>query len=63
MEEKRLLHFPVTMNGKVAYSITRQDLLRAWIDVGMLKVIANTALASLTAPFGPCLERRKRLCR
>ena len=63
MEEKRLLNLPVTMNGKVAYSITRHDLLRAWIDVGMLKVIANTAFASLTAPFGPCLERRKRLCR
>lgn len=63
MEEKRLLNLPVTMNGKGAYSITRHDLLRAWIDVGMLKVIANTALASLTAPFGPCLERRKRLCR
>ena len=57
MEEKRLLNLPVTMNGKVAYSITRHDLLRARIDVGMLKVIANTGLATLTAPPGPCFER------
>ncbi|MER3422725.1 MAG: histidine kinase [Nitrospiraceae bacterium] len=37
MEEKRLLNLPVTRNGKVAYSVTRHDLLRAWIglDIGM----------------------------
>ena len=35
MEEKRLLSLPVKVNGKVAYSITRHDLLRAWIGLGM----------------------------
>ena len=35
MEEKRLLNLPVKMKGKVAYSITRHDLLRAWIGLGM----------------------------
>ena len=35
MEEKRLLNLPVNVNGKVAYSITRHDLLRAWIGLGM----------------------------
>jgi predicted transcriptional regulator len=35
MEEKRLLNLPVKRNGKVAYSITRHDLLRAWIGLGM----------------------------
>jgi predicted transcriptional regulator len=35
MEEKRLLNLPVTKNGKVAYSITRHDLLRAWIGLGL----------------------------
>ncbi|TKS61188.1 MAG: CBS domain-containing protein [Nitrospira sp.] len=35
MEEKRLLNLPVTVNGKVAYSITRHDLLRAWIGLGV----------------------------
>jgi predicted transcriptional regulator len=35
MEEKRLLNLPVKVNGKVAYSITRHDLLRAWIGLGM----------------------------
>jgi CBS domain-containing protein len=35
MEEKRLLNLPVIVNGKVAYSITRHDLLRAWIGLGM----------------------------
>lgn len=34
MEEKRLLNLPVTQNGKVAYSVTRHDLLRAWIGLG-----------------------------
>ncbi|OQW60213.1 MAG: hypothetical protein BVN28_09305, partial [Nitrospira sp. ST-bin4] len=33
MEEKRLLNLPVKKNGKVAYSITRHDLLRAWIGL------------------------------
>jgi CBS domain-containing protein len=35
MEEKRLLNLPVKVNGKVAYSITRHDLLRAWIVLGI----------------------------
>jgi predicted transcriptional regulator len=35
MEEKRLLSLPVRKDGKVAYSITRHDLLRAWIGLGV----------------------------
>ena len=35
MEEKQLLNLPVKVNGKVAYSITRHDLLRAWIGLGI----------------------------
>ncbi len=35
MEGKRLLRLPVMRNGKVAYSITRHDLLRAWIGLGV----------------------------
>ncbi|MCP9439816.1 MAG: CBS domain-containing protein [Nitrospira sp.] len=35
MEEKRLLNLPVRRNGKVAYSVTRHDLLRAWIGLGV----------------------------
>lgn len=35
MEEKRLLNLPVRKNGKVAYSISRHDLLRAWIGLGV----------------------------
>jgi CBS domain-containing protein len=35
MEEKRILNLPVKRNGKVAYSITRHDLLRAWIGLGV----------------------------
>ena len=35
MEDKRLLNLPVKRNGKVAYSITRHDLLRAWIGLGV----------------------------
>lgn len=42
MEEKRLLNLPVMMKGKVAYSITRHDLLRAWIGLGM-DIETNTA--------------------
>jgi predicted transcriptional regulator len=34
MEEKRLLNLPVTQNGSVAYSVTRHDILRAWIGLG-----------------------------
>jgi CBS domain-containing protein len=37
MEEKRLLNLPVVRNGsgRVAYTITRHDLLRAWIGLGL----------------------------
>jgi CBS domain-containing protein len=35
MEENRLLSLPVIANGKVTHSITRHDLLRAWIGLGM----------------------------
>lgn len=35
MEEKRLLNLPVKKNGKVTYSVTRHDLLRAWIGLGV----------------------------
>lgn len=34
MEEKRWLNLPVKQHGKVAYSVTRHDLLRAWIGLG-----------------------------
>ena len=34
MEEKRLQDLPVKQNGVVAYSVTRHDLLRAWIGLG-----------------------------
>ena len=34
MEEKRLLNLPVMKDGKVAYSVTRHDLLRAWVGLG-----------------------------
>jgi CBS domain-containing protein len=35
MEEKRLLNLPIERNGKVAYTVTRHDLLRAWIGLGL----------------------------
>lgn len=35
METERLLSLPVETNGKVSHSITRHDLLRAWIGLGM----------------------------
>lgn len=34
MEEKRLLNLPVKKDGRVVYSVTRHDLLRAWIGLG-----------------------------
>jgi CBS domain-containing protein len=34
MEDKRLLNLPVKQNGRIAYSVTRHDLLRAWIGIG-----------------------------
>ena len=35
METTRLLRLPLERNGKVSHSITRHDLLRAWIGLGM----------------------------
>ena len=35
MEDKRLLNLPIERNGKVVNSITRHDLLRAWIGLGV----------------------------
>lgn len=35
MEDKRLLNLPIEKDGKVAYSVTRHDLLRAWIGLGI----------------------------
>jgi len=34
MKEKHLLNLPVEKNGRVAYSVTRHDLLRARIGLG-----------------------------
>lgn len=34
MEERHLHNLPVKKNGKVVYSVTRHDLLRAWIGLG-----------------------------
>ncbi len=34
MEEGHLHNLPVKKDGKVAYSVTRHDLLRAWIGIG-----------------------------
>jgi CBS domain-containing protein len=35
MDDKRLLNLPIERNGKVVYSVTRHDLLRAWIGLGV----------------------------
>jgi predicted transcriptional regulator len=35
MKAQRLLNLPVKKNGKVTYSVTRHDLLRAWIGLGV----------------------------
>lgn len=35
MEEKHLLNLPVIRNGEIAYTVTRHDLLRAWIGLGL----------------------------
>ncbi len=35
MEEHRLLSLPVERNGVVLYTVTRHDLLRAWIGLGL----------------------------
>ena len=35
MEEKRLHNLPVERGNEVAYTITRHDLLRAWVGLGL----------------------------
>jgi predicted transcriptional regulator len=35
MEEHHVLNLPVEKDGKVAYSVSRHDLLRAWIGLGL----------------------------
>jgi predicted transcriptional regulator len=35
MEDKRLLNLPIERDGKVTHSLTRHDLLRAWIGLGV----------------------------
>ncbi|MDH4362357.1 MAG: CBS domain-containing protein [Nitrospirota bacterium] len=35
MEAKRLLNLPVERDGEVAYTVTRHDLLRAWVGLGL----------------------------
>lgn len=35
MEEKRLLNLPVEKDGIIQYTLTRHDLLRAWIGLGL----------------------------
>jgi CBS domain-containing protein len=35
MEERCVLSLPVEKEGKVAYSVSRDDLLRAWVRVGL----------------------------
>src|SRR5262245_1610873 len=42
MEERRLLNLPIERDGKVVHSLTRHDLLRAWIGLGV-DIEANTA--------------------
>jgi len=35
MEERGVLNLPVEKDGKVAYSVSRHDLLRGWIGLGL----------------------------
>lgn len=35
MEKNRLLNLPVERDGEIAYTVTRHDLLRAWIGLGL----------------------------
>ncbi|MCI1279583.1 MAG: CBS domain-containing protein [Nitrospira sp.] len=35
MEDKRLLNLPVEKNGVIQYTLTRHDLLRAWVGLGL----------------------------
>ena len=35
MDEQHVLNLPVEKDGKVSYSVSRHDLLRAWIGLGL----------------------------
>jgi len=35
MEENHWLNLPVVRDGEVAYTVTRHDLLRAWVGLGL----------------------------
>jgi len=35
MEDKRLLNLPVEKDGIIQYTLTRHDLLRAWVGLGL----------------------------
>jgi predicted transcriptional regulator len=35
MDEQCVLNLPVEKDGKVAYSVSRHDLLRAWVGLGL----------------------------
>ena len=35
MESHHVLSLPIEKDGTVAYSVTRHDLLRAWIGLGV----------------------------
>ena len=35
MEAHHLLNLPVEKNGTIGYSVTRHDLLRAWVGLGL----------------------------
>lgn len=35
MEDRRLLNLPIERNGEVVSTVTRHDLLRAWIGLGL----------------------------
>lgn len=35
MKEKHILILPIEENGRVTHSVTRKDLLRAWIGLGL----------------------------
>jgi predicted transcriptional regulator len=35
MEDKRLLNLPVERHGEVVYTVTRDDLLHAWLGLSL----------------------------
>jgi predicted transcriptional regulator len=50
MKDNHLLNLPVEHQGKVAYTITRHDLLRAWIGVGNIGKGGDEAKPSKAHP-------------